>query len=68
MEISVDTVIGGYLIGLASATNGALDGLGVALILDELMTGAPSATVVKRLTEMGRHVREKRTAQDESAV
>lgn len=68
MEITVDTIIGGYLIGLASATSSALDGLGVTLIFDELITGAPSTTVIKKLTEMGRHVREKRTAPDEPAV
>jgi len=60
MDISVDTVMGGYLIGLASANNGPLEGLGIAIILDELISGKPSESVVKRLSEMGKIAREKR--------
>lgn len=68
MEISVDTVMGGYLIGLASASGGALDGLGASIILDELISGTPSPSVVKRLSDMGRIAREKRLAADDAAA
>ncbi|MDP9524537.1 hypothetical protein [Pseudomonas putida] len=68
MEISVDTLMGGYLIGLSSASGGALDGLGASIVLDELISGTPSASVVKRLTEMGRIARENRLAARDAAA
>lgn len=66
MQIDTDSLVGAYAVGLVSAKSNPLGSLATSLIVDELLTGAPSGTVLKQLAKMGKHVREGLTQKDDA--
>lgn len=52
MQISIETVLGAYMIG-RNAEGGAIDALASTLILAEMATGRPSEVTLKLMHKLG---------------